>query len=194
MFVLEGAFKVLCTRYSVWDGKSSRQTTMGDANTVMGDRTGIHCVVAFVSHCRIGVNGLQMSPPNNRVATCEFTSLVTWNDFPPLMNKVSFYVVPCHLSGIRWLDMTVVPFSSPAEEMAHMNIQPQSEKMTAKPCVDRESNPGLPRGRRKFYHWTIDACCSPFPHCVQYPYDYVGFTLPSNGNHNTYVSTCVPRI
>ncbi|PRP85558.1 putative ankyrin repeat protein [Planoprotostelium fungivorum] len=29
---------------------------------------------------------------------------------------------------------------------------------SAKPCVDRESNPGLPRGRRKFYHWTIDAC------------------------------------
>ena len=25
-------------------------------------------------------------------------------------------------------------------------------------CIDRESNPGRPRGRRAFYHWTIDAC------------------------------------
>ena len=24
-------------------------------------------------------------------------------------------------------------------------------------CIDRESNPGLSRGRRQFYHWTIDA-------------------------------------
>ena len=24
-------------------------------------------------------------------------------------------------------------------------------------CIDRESNPGLPRGRREFYHWTINA-------------------------------------
>ena len=23
--------------------------------------------------------------------------------------------------------------------------------------MDRESNPGLPRGRREFYHWTIHA-------------------------------------
>ncbi len=28
-----------------------------------------------------------------------------------------------------------------------------------KQCTDRESNPGLPRGRREFYHWTISACC-----------------------------------
>ena len=27
-----------------------------------------------------------------------------------------------------------------------------------KMCIDRESNPGLSRGRRQFYHWTIDAC------------------------------------
>ena len=27
----------------------------------------------------------------------------------------------------------------------------------SKMCIDRESNPGLSRGRRQFYHWTIDA-------------------------------------
>ena len=27
-------------------------------------------------------------------------------------------------------------------------------------CTDRESNPGLPRGRREFYHWTISASMS----------------------------------
>ena len=27
----------------------------------------------------------------------------------------------------------------------------------SKMCIDREPNPGLSRGRRKFYHWTIDA-------------------------------------
>ena len=27
-------------------------------------------------------------------------------------------------------------------------------------CMDRESNPGLPRGRREFYHWTIHAYIS----------------------------------
>ena len=25
-------------------------------------------------------------------------------------------------------------------------------------CTGRESNPGLPRGRREFYHWTTSAC------------------------------------
>lgn len=25
-------------------------------------------------------------------------------------------------------------------------------------CIDGESNPGHPRGRRVFYHWTINAC------------------------------------
>ncbi len=25
------------------------------------------------------------------------------------------------------------------------------------PCIGRELNPGLPRGRREFYHWTTDA-------------------------------------
>ena len=29
--------------------------------------------------------------------------------------------------------------------------------MTKKPCIGRESNPGRPRGRRAFYHWTTDA-------------------------------------
>ena len=26
-----------------------------------------------------------------------------------------------------------------------------------KVCIGRESNPGRPRGRRAFYHWTTDA-------------------------------------
>ena len=26
-------------------------------------------------------------------------------------------------------------------------------------CIVGESNPGLPRGRREFYHWTNNACC-----------------------------------
>ena len=26
-------------------------------------------------------------------------------------------------------------------------------------CIGRESNPGRPRGRRAFYHWTTDASC-----------------------------------
>ena len=25
------------------------------------------------------------------------------------------------------------------------------------PCIGGESNPGLPRGRREFYHWTTNA-------------------------------------
>ena len=28
-------------------------------------------------------------------------------------------------------------------------------------CIGRESNPGRPRGRRAFYHWTTDAPCKP---------------------------------
>ena len=32
----------------------------------------------------------------------------------------------------------------------------------SKVCNVRESNPGLPRGRREFYHWTNVACCHPW--------------------------------
>ena len=33
----------------------------------------------------------------------------------------------------------------------------QPLKFSKRSCIDRESNPGRPRGRRAFYHWTIDA-------------------------------------
>ena len=33
-------------------------------------------------------------------------------------------------------------------------IIPKTEN---KMCIGRESNPGRPRGRRAFYHWTTDA-------------------------------------
>ena len=32
------------------------------------------------------------------------------------------------------------------------------ESLSIKACNVRESNPGLPRGRREFYHWTNVAC------------------------------------
>ena len=46
------------------------------------------------------------------------------------------------------------------EEENHKRGRKKKEK---KSCTDRESNPGLPRGRREFYHWTISAMrkCSP---------------------------------
>ena len=36
----------------------------------------------------------------------------------------------------------------------------QTNIRLSKMCTDRESNPGLPRGRREFYHWTIRAFVS----------------------------------
>ena len=33
-------------------------------------------------------------------------------------------------------------------------------------CIGRESNPGLPRGRREFYHWTTDAYKPPVSHPI----------------------------
>ena len=47
-----------------------------------------------------------------------------------------------------------------------------------KSCIVGESNPGLPRGRREFYHWTNNACeldesldeCSVKKHSKWYPY------------------------
>ena len=35
------------------------------------------------------------------------------------------------------------------------------QKRNENVCIVRESNPGRPRGRRAFYHWTNDACCTP---------------------------------
>ena len=35
-------------------------------------------------------------------------------------------------------------------------------------CIGRESNPGLPRGRREFYHWTTNALVEGgFPHLTR---------------------------
>ena len=39
------------------------------------------------------------------------------------------------------------------------NINHLDGKIVWKICNVRESNPGLPRGRREFYHWTNVACC-----------------------------------
>ena len=34
-------------------------------------------------------------------------------------------------------------------------------------CIGRESNPGRPRGRRAFYHWTTDAHCFQMQRCIK---------------------------
>jgi hypothetical protein len=36
-------------------------------------------------------------------------------------------------------------------------MQLRRDRQRYSKCIDRESNPGRPRGRRAFYHWTIDA-------------------------------------
>ena len=36
-------------------------------------------------------------------------------------------------------------------------MHPPQKNKKKKGCNVRESNPGLPRGRREFYHWTTDA-------------------------------------
>jgi hypothetical protein len=37
------------------------------------------------------------------------------------------------------------------------NYLPGAGQISFKMCIGRESNPGRPRGRRAFYHWTTDA-------------------------------------
>ena len=38
-----------------------------------------------------------------------------------------------------------------------VNFGPSQKKQKIKTCIGGESNPGLPRGRREFYHWTTNA-------------------------------------
>ena len=51
------------------------------------------------------------------------------------------------------------PWFNPGFRHAHLwcHILPMTLRHTSKRCIDGESNPGLPRGRREFYHWTINA-------------------------------------
>lgn len=37
-------------------------------------------------------------------------------------------------------------------------------------CISRESNPGHPRGRREFYHWTTDAVRGPIRYKINLKY------------------------
>ncbi|PRP84898.1 hypothetical protein PROFUN_07552 [Planoprotostelium fungivorum] len=90
---------------------------MGDANTAMRDRTRIHRVVAFVSHCRIGVNRLQMVC----VATLEESSLLRRTTKTKGHSLTLFQTQ--HMNSL-----------SPAEHMTHVN-KVQSEKMTVKNSI-----------------------------------------------------------
>ena len=79
-----------------------------------------------------------------------------------------FYTLPtCHslpTGGVaqmveRSLSMREVPGSIPGASTvlpSFLNIF----KLAKKHCIVRESNPGRPRGRRAFYHWTNDATLS----------------------------------
>ena len=42
--------------------------------------------------------------------------------------------------------------------ICRLNTRECKEKKIKLSCTGRESNPGLPRGRREFYHWTTSAC------------------------------------
>ena len=50
----------------------------------------------------------------------------------------------------------VVSFTLLHEKFSDLERSVEKKKR----CTDRESNPGLPRGRREFYHWTISARCT----------------------------------
>ena len=43
-----------------------------------------------------------------------------------------------------------------ADEL-YSHLGPEISQYRCKTCIGRESNPGRPRGRRAFYHWTTDA-------------------------------------
>ena len=43
-------------------------------------------------------------------------------------------------------------FGHPLDCSIPLSMGQQSSKATQQQCIGRESNPGLPRGRREFYH------------------------------------------
>ena len=47
--------------------------------------------------------------------------------------------------------------------------------LSLKRCIGRESNPGRPRGRRAFYHWTTDANTSYWGPEIGWMHDHMWF-------------------
>ena len=86
-----------------------------------------------------------------------FTLLPTWK---------SFYNIGLHRHGggvaqmvERSLSMREVPGSIPGASKSFLISGFSRLSSKIKTCIVRESNPGRPRGRRAFYHWTNDALC-----------------------------------
>lgn len=54
-----------------------------------------------------------------------------------------------------WKIKIYVDFEECMSWISRLEIKERKELQ--KDCIGRESNPGRPRGRRVFYHWTTDA-------------------------------------
>ena len=64
-----------------------------------------------------------------------------------------YIVLICKTSSEYLGDSSIAWGTCAGGKSTTLNFRPDSTNF----CIDRESNPGLPRGRREFYHWTINA-------------------------------------
>ena len=61
--------------------------------------------------------------------------------------------------GYAWPDRTCSTYLSLPVFLLQIWIVLSSNILPKLICMSGESNPGLPRGRREFYHWTTHAAC-----------------------------------
>ena len=54
-------------------------------------------------------------------------------------------------------DTSSISVSRTKDILSFLYQENANKKVMKKSCTGRESNPGLPRGRREFYHWTTSA-------------------------------------
>ena len=87
-----------------------------------------------------------------------YTHLSTWHCF-----TVSHITGGVAQMVERSLSMREVPGSIPGASTVLPSF-PNIFNLAKKHCIVRESNPGRPRGRRAFYHWTNDATLSKLYH------------------------------
>ena len=73
----------------------------------------------------------------------------------PFLWHIGILPFLCHFE----INPFVCHFGNSSLSMPLWNCSITSKEFTQRvPCIGRESNPGLPRGRREFYHWTTNAC------------------------------------
>lgn len=110
--------------------------------------------MTFPKLCKVLTNSITFQGPWNLFFKFQNFSRIPW---PAGTLSIRDTLASDWISAVElaWNNLKITIFRLEKKEL--VQILDYANILNIKSCIGRESNPGRPRGRRAFYHWTTDA-------------------------------------